>query len=69
MTKAQAAVNAAVSANEQVVDSARRLSEAICSRPKRTRTNPFLKVRDGFDEEDSLVTSVEHMIATAKKDE
>ena len=66
---AKEAVEAAVASSARVCERARSVSTAIANRPARMRTNPFIKVDDFFDEEDSLVTSIESVVASAKKGE
>lgn len=66
--KAKAAIAAATDSCQRVVSSARRLTQTMSNRVARARTEPFLKVEKGdFDEEDSLITSVENVIASANK--
>lgn len=65
--RAKEAIDAAMSSAERVTDRARKVTDSIKARQQRARTNPFLKVE--FDDEDSLVTSVENVISSAKKEE
>lgn len=67
--RAKEAVDAAMTSCERVTDRARQVTDAIKSRQARARTNPFMKVDGDFDDEDSLVTSIENVIATSKKEE
>lgn len=56
-------VDRACEVSDGVVRRAREITDALQHRHKRLRTQPFIKVE--LDEEDSLITSIESMMASA----
>jgi predicted nucleotidyltransferase len=62
-----AATSAATESCERVAKRAKQISEVLTKRDKRAKTHPFLKVE--IHDEDSLVESIENVIASATKKE
>lgn len=63
-----AATEAATTSCERVARAAKKVSDTLTHREKRAKTHPFVKVEDFEGEDDSLVTSIENVTNTIKKE-
>jgi hypothetical protein len=62
-------VNRATVSGDRVASQAKRVMVALSDRSVRRQTQPFEAVPEPIDQEDSLVTSIENVIAHGKKEE
>lgn len=63
--RAKKATDQTLRSHAQVTRHAKAVTESLTNRDKRAETEPFLPIV--FDEEDSLVTSIENIVASKNR--
>lgn len=70
MKRAKRRTDEMEASGKRVVDAANAISTTLSNRAERAATNPFYRIDDVIvNDEDSLVTSIENVIASASKKE